>query len=250
MKKYIFVLSMILYCGTALSQEAVDDFYMDLLEGNNVKQEKESKKAALSAGEMLNQQIKTPKIDMSDFQKEKEDEEKDAPLRKIAPFGVYWGASREDIKNMGVNLTGVVDAKNFGYSAEDLPRAVKDFNVRLYFSENDSLWKIVADSVLKEDNSGATNALALYKKYYDFLQKKYGPCEEEYKEKEGIKIGQNGFFKALQNEDAKLSCSFSADDVSAVLKVITDDENRSGISIEYENEIMVKDYEQDIIDSL
>lgn len=250
MKKYIFTLGMIIYCGAVSAQSDVDDFYMDLLEGNNVKQERESKKATVSAGEMLNQKIKAPKIDVSEFQKEDEEEIKTHSFRKQAPFGVYWGASAEDIRNMGVDLKGVFDAKNFAYYAENLPRQIKDFNVKLYFSEKDSLWKIVADSVWKEDNSGATNALTLYKKYYDFLQKKYGPCDEEYVEKEGVKIGQDGFFNALRAKEAGLSCSFSADDVSAVLSVITDDGNRSGIRIEYKNEQMEQDFEQDIIDSL
>ena len=85
----------------------------------------------------------------------------------------------------------------------------------------------------------AEKVLRLYHDYYAALEKKYGNAEEHYrpnKESTSLKeIGNDDFLRELAQKKASLYATFDNDIVLATLSVFVDEEDRSFITLSYEN---------------
>jgi len=256
MKKYVFILGLICFSFPVAAQEqAVGDFYSELMDDEVEEKTKETDNASKSASDLLKQihkQIDLPKVSAPKItHEEKVVSEKTALPKTSAPFGIYWGMSFDDVKATGADLTLLAkEGDSIVAAASNLPKSLKNFAVKLDFGDNDELWKIVAVSIPKDDNAGATKVLQVYKKYYELLEKKYGQAEETYTEKEGVSMGSKDFADALKNEEAKLFSKFEDKNVRAMLYAKVGPNNKSYIEIEYTNLQILRAREQQVLDTL
>ena len=192
-----------------------------------------------------------------------------AAQANAAPFGLVWGATAEQIKTQGVELTPI-EEKDYvnSFSARRLPKSIADFDqVNLTFGEEDKLWRIIAYSTPLQDTPDASKVMRLYNIYSDLLAKKYGNAQEFFTPaeieiqtqdergrpaviKERAPIGNPDFLNQLQNGTAVLYSTFDNKDVGAALAVNVDGDGKSYIVIDYKNLKILRNVEKQTLDAL
>lgn len=243
---------------------ADDDFFDNLIVDEQMQQEVkntiEKEKAQVSAGQILDQKPLELKIDTSDEFKIKK-ATKDAVLpieREMAPFGLKWLATKDEISELQVKLApyAVKDSPN-SYMATDLPKPVKTMRkVLISFGDNDALWRISGYGRLIEDDSKATKGLEEYHNFYQMLEQKYGNADEFYTPyvknveetttaEDGtttktirqyyMEVGDEGFKEKLMSGEATLYATFENDHISVTLALLADGDGQTYIIIDYKN---------------
>ena len=188
-----------------------------------------------------------------------------------APLGLYWAATEAELKELGFNLLPAErkDYKNVFQITNAQQKNNTFQQIIAIFGEQDKLWCIYAQSHLLDDNAKAEKVLALYRRYYDALAKKYGNAQEHfepytYEEKiiEGEKeqkqtktiqkqnpIGGADFLKELQEGKAVLYATFKNDKIGITLGVSVDGDGKSYISIDYKDFALMQSEKQTALDN-
>lgn len=182
-----------------------------------------------------------------------------------APFGLVWGASILDIRNLGVTLLPI-EEKDYvnSFSAEHLTKSAAGFRqIDLSFGIENQLWRIIAYGDLLNDTPDAAEVLRQYRRYYKLLEYKYGnarqfytprPIEEVNLKKAQPqteeKIGGKNFLADLQSGEAVLYATFEGNNVGAALSVNVDGEGKSYIIIDYKNLKILREREQKALEAL
>lgn len=188
-----------------------------------------------------------------------------------APLGLYWAATEAELKELGFNLLPAErkDYKNVFQVTNTQQKNNTFQQIIAIFGEQDKLWCIYAQSHLLDDNARAEKVLALYRRYYDALAKKYGNAQEHfepytYEEKiiEGEKeqkqtktiqkqnpIGGADFLKELQEGKAVLYATFKNDKIGITLGVSVDGDGKSYISIDYKDFALMQSEKQTALDN-
>ena len=262
----------------ALAQEEAN-FFEDILITEEVKTDDKAAAAAQDAKRLLQQKPQSLKIDLSELPtlNERPNDTKAEKLSdpadlSAAPFGLLWGASVADIKNLGVTLqpTELKDYVN-SYKASNLPKPLKAFReVILTFGADNELWRIIAYGNFLQDSPDAAQVTRLYKDYYQLLAQKYGNAQEfftpaqkmvekQVKQQgrmetvsvaEAQPIGNPAFLSQLQSGEATLYATFENPSVGASLAVNVDGDNQSYIIIDYKNLTILKQRQQQTLDAL
>lgn len=268
MKKFlaIFAFLGIMPCNQALAQD-VGSFYENILISDDMKLEENSDSAKANASKLLKTKPTTVKIKAPQLRRNIKSSKSDASKKPktnydTAPFGLTWGLSITDIKNMGVVLekTGEKDYVN-SFSATYLPNPVNEFrDIVLTFGEEDQLWRILAYGNFIKDDAKASKVMNIYNRYYKLLTQKYGNAKQFYTpkvtnvdktvdigsgrtktvtEQRNEPIGGANFLQELQSGEATLYSTFENGKVGVALAVNVDGQGRSYIIIDYKNiEIM------------
>ena len=271
--------------GTAKAEEPLEggQFYEDVLISDDLKMRESSDSAKEKASRLLDQKPKIIKIEGAplEFRAPRQQQPTTVVSKPVdtttkygeAPFGLSWGATYNQTKALGVDLTKVErkDSVN-NFIVTKLPKPISDFRrIIVSFGENNSLWRLSAYGKLISDDPAASKALHLYKKYYDLLQRKYGNAQEfftpkivkvkktvkdEYgrdkveKEKVTRPIGNPDFLAELQSGEAVLYATFEDKDVGAALAVNVDGDGKSYIIIDYTNLQIFREREKEVLDAL
>ncbi len=271
--------------GTAKAEEPLEggQFYEDVLISDDLKMRESSDSAKEKASRLLDQKPKIIKIEGAplEFRAPRQQQPTTVVSKPVdtttkygeAPFGLSWGATYNQTKALGVDLTKVErkDSVN-NFIVTKLPKPISDFRrIIVSFGENNSLWRLSAYGKLISDDPAASKALHLYKKYYDLLQRKYGNAQEfftpkivtvektvkdEYgrdkveKEKVTRPIGNPDFLAELQSGEAVLYATFEDKDVGAALAVNVDGDGKSYIIIDYTNLQIFHEREKEVLDAL
>lgn len=165
---------------------------------------------------------------------------------KTAPFGLSWGMSPEEVKQLGITLTEE-EPIDYGeeYTATHLPKMLSDIErVSLFFGFNHKLWRIVAVSRSFNDPYGGT-VLTRYAEINEALKKKYGEGSQHhnigdsvYKESKnfilGINLGRTSYYTDYQSENTYVQISIRAPDSLESLYVII-----------YKNNALEKEFKND-----
>ena len=113
-----------------------------------------------------------------------EQEQKDSSnnLEK-APFGLYWGISKEKAKELGfVFQPAKLENQTNVFVTENPEQLQKQFaTIVTVFGEQNHLSAIYAEGKFEADTPQAENVLKLYDRYYAALKKKYGNDKEYFK---------------------------------------------------------------------
>lgn len=190
---------------------------------------------------------------------------------QTAPLGLYWAATAAEIKELGFNLLPAErkDYKNVFQVTNAAQKNNTFKQIIAIFGEQDKLWCIYAQSHLLDDNAKAEKVLALYRRYYNALAKKYGNAQEHfepysYEEKliegEGEQkqtktihkqnpIGGADFLKELQEGKAVLFATFQNDKIGVTLGVSVDGDGKSYISIDYKDFALMQSEEQTVLNN-
>ncbi len=257
-------------------------FYDSLLISDEVRNEENAEQAKQSAGKLLKTKPIEIKIDapalrshQKKVKKAKRIKKQTTPQKVLqkhedAPFGLTWGASYEEVKQTGVNLTPVM-LKDYlkNYSATNLQKKVSTFReVILTFGIEDELWRILAYGNFIEDTPSAEKVMDVYNQYYSLLEKKYGNAHQFFTPKvvnvdvpagpgkqpttvqQENPIGNPDFLQELQSGEASLYATFDNDKVGAALSVNVDGNGQSYIIIEYKNLTILKAREKTTFDAL
>lgn len=254
MKKYIVILIALLFSGTCFAQEDVENFFSDLIEDGapaSVKKEESGftarKVFQMAPKKEIIPEIEAPKINYTENVVVK----KSGIEREVAPFGLYWGLSLRETEENGVYLRPYTKNNDvYAYEATSLPKPIKEFSVIVDFGDSDELWKITAFSTPEKDDDGATKAVALYKKFYNLLEKKYGPGQEDSFAPEDMLEGESGYLEALISGDAKLASSFGDTNVNAKIEVKALPDKETFVILEYVSTKITHAREEDILDAL
>ena len=186
-----------------------------------------------------------------------------------APFGLYWGASSDDLQKNGTSLEKVQD-KEFEnvYLIKNAVQKQQTFTYILgRFGQSNRLWNIYAESSKTEDDAKATKVLELYHKYYNALARKYGNAKEIFKpyvveetakddeEKEKVvkktnPMGGDNFLQELQEEKAILYATFGDGKIAANLSVNVDKEGLSYIAVDYRNLPLIQKEKQEVFEQI
>ncbi len=268
MKKFlaIFAFVGILPCNLVLAQD-VGNFYENILISDDMKLEENSDSAKSNASKLLNTKPATVKIKAPQLRRNMKSSKSDSSKKPqanygSAPFGLTWGLSMNDVKNMGVILekAGEKDYVN-SYSATYLPNPVNEFrDIVLTFGEENQLWRIIAYGNFIKDDAKASKVMNIYNRYYKLLSQKYGNAKQFYTpkvtnvdksvdigggrtktvtEQRNEPIGGANFLAELQSGDASLYSTFENGKVGVALAINVDGQGRSYIIIDYKNiEIM------------
>lgn len=197
----------------------------------------------------VSEQTETPVADET----EKPKEEQKASVQQKAPFDFIWGSSKQEVEATGAVFEAT---EREGYQnvwrLKSGPQQSNNFaEITLIFGKQDKLWCIYAESQPQDDDAQASKVLALYHKYYDALNKKYGHGEEfftpfEYSEKQTDEngaeitvkkfstIGGEKFLEELAEEKSALYATFYNDEIGATLSVAADGE-QSYLILDYKN---------------
>lgn len=238
---------------------AADDFFGDLIEPEEIKQEKASISGQFNAGKILDSKPKVLKVERKKLRVEKVETEKVTPIvREPAPLGLKWLATVEEIEYLKVYLEPIAqkDMPN-SYIATNLPNPVSDFReVLVSFGEDDALWRIAAYGKLIDDDSTAAKGLKEYDKYYKLLAKKYGNAHEFYTPalvnadetvvnpdgtqalksvQQELPKGGEGFLQKLVNGETTLYATFENETVGVTLALLADGHNQTYIVVDYKN---------------
>lgn len=279
MKKFlaIFAFVGIIPCGQALAQDT-SNFYESILISDDMKLEENSDSAKAKASKLLDTKpvpvkIKAPQL-RRNMKSSKSDTSKKPQINYgSAPFGLTWGLSMNDIKNMGVVLekTGAKDYVN-SFSATYLPNPVNEFrDIVLTFGEEDRLWRIIAYGNFIKDDAKASKVMNIYNRYYKLLTQKYGNEQQFYTpkvtnvdktvdigsgrtkivtEQRNEPIGGANFLQELQSGEANLYSTFENGKVGVALAVNVDGQGRSYIIIDYKNLEIMKDRDNSTLKAL
>ena len=224
------------------------------LRQNQIKSLKESVEAGKALKEKVENKVKEEKV------KELTEEEKLEILRSqfaVAPLGLYWGASKEDLEKLGFKFKSA-ERKDYKSVYQVLnPKQKNDTfrQITAIFGVQNKLWCIYAQGQLLKDDAKASQVLELYHKYYKALATKYGNAQQHfspytYEEQlikgEGDKkvvetitkqnpLGGDNFLKELQEGKAILYATFQNDKTGVTLGVSVDGDGNSYISIDYKD---------------
>ena len=117
--------------------------------------------------------------------KEKTKEEILQKLRdslQAAPMGLYWAATQEQIQELGFELKPA-ERKDYKNVFQVLNPQQNNNTFALttaIFGLQNKLWCIYAQGALLNDDAQASQVLALYRRYYEALSKKYGNAQEHF----------------------------------------------------------------------
>ena len=285
-----FFLIIALSCIFSFNGMANDnaDFYEDVLISQDTKLEETAAHAKTKAGNLLKQEVEYIQLDDA--------ENFTAPVVNIkrknhytrpsiydftakdqkygeGPFGLPWGATYEEIKDLGVELvkTPIKDYPN-SFIATKLPKNISDIaKVYITLGENNILWRIIAYGNPSEDTPSAAKVMQIYQQYQKFLNQKYGnekqyytpkiseiekkTVDEEGKEHIEItkyeeQIGNKNFLAQLQSGEAVLYSTYENQKVGAVLSVNVDGEGKSYIIIDYTNLKILKENNDKTLNAL
>ena len=260
------------------AQSNTENFYENMLISEELKTEENADTAKDNAGKLLDTKPQIIKVDspllrshQKQLQKRQQTGEKQttAKEKSLAPFGLFWGVSYDEIKAQGVSLSpiGQKDYVN-NFSATNLPKNIRSFReVILTFGIENELWRIIAYGNFLKDTPSAEKVLSLYNQYYKLLSEKYGNAQQFYTpnvinvdkplgngKTETIQqeqaIGNSNFLQELQNGQAFLYATFYNSEVGAALSVNVDGQGRSYITIEYKNLTIMHAREQQVLDVL
>lgn len=264
----------------AYAADSTKDFYQDILLTDEVIAEENVGIAKANASRLLDSkpkvmQIKNNKI-ISRPAKEKN---KPAPKDEVkvdygsAPFGLIWGNSIKEIKNLGVTLNKIGEKDYINnFTTGHLPKNINDFReVNLTFGIEDHLWRIIAYGKFIKDDASASEGLKIYYQYYKLLEKKYGHAQQFYTpnvvnvdktitdakgkpqtitEQQSSPIGGENFLSELQNGQATLYSTFENGTIGVALAINVDGDGQSYIVVDYKNLKILKEREQKTLDAL
>lgn len=215
-----------------------------------IEQIREEQKKLLQANKMPEIKTSSNPQEKSDTGEKKENTESAENTdtkdnRAKAPFGLIWGASKEDIEVEGFDLT---PAKFEDYSNAYIvnnpqqQRAAFE-KITAVFGEQNHLQMIYAQSSHIKDMPNAEKVLRLYHDYYAALERKYGNAKEHYRPNKddstsSKEIGNDNFLKELATQKSALFAVFDNDVITATLSIFADDEERSFITLNYENKLI------------
>ncbi len=238
--------------------------YSSLIISDEIKQN-DANKNALDGAKMLS------KMNIENLKLKKDEELLQVKPKELfsnktspAPFGLFWGASKNETSARGVLLKkyDIVDHPQ-SYHATRLSKPIAEIkDVFVSFGDNNKLWRILAYGKTIKDNADASKIYAEYQKYYRLLEQKYGNAEEFYvgakhaiiKDKkevvETLPIGNSDFLQQLQSGKAELYATFYNENVGVALAVNVDGEGHSYLTIDYKNIQIFEENEEDVLDSL
>lgn len=202
-------------------------------------------------------------------------ETKEEVLQKLrdslqaAPMGLYWAATQEQIQELGFELKPA-ERKDYKNVFQVLNPQQNNNTFALttaIFGLQNKLWCIYAQGALLDDDAQASQVLALYRRYYEALSKKYGNAKEHFEpytyqeqliEGEGDKkkvrtvtkqnpLGGDNFLKELQEGKAVLYATFQNDEIGVTLGVSVDGDGKSSISIDYKNFALMDSEQQTVL---
>ncbi|MBO7605786.1 MAG: hypothetical protein J6S61_04920, partial [Elusimicrobiaceae bacterium] len=163
MKKIVLCGLVALFSGVQ-APKAEEDFFDNLIVDDEMKQEVktniEKENAQIKAGEILDQKPLQLKIDANNqFKIKKTTVEEIVPIeRELAPFGLKWLATKDEILELQVKLEPytVKDAPQ-SYMATNLPKPVKAMReVLISFGDENALWRISGYGKFLDDDDKAT----------------------------------------------------------------------------------------------
>ncbi len=287
---------LLLILGLCLSLSAVakqhkDDFLNSMLLSKEYTEQDQAEKASKDALNKLQQKQK--KIDLQDnrklrdiIKKQKKENKQTtvtpAPTKQdikhisrlhIAPFGLLWGETFEEMASSGVILTRTEEKDYVNcFIATQLPKPLKDMRyVVVTFGEENRLWRIISYGQFIKDTPDGALTVKEYKRFYDLLDKKYGNTEQIYvpkitqvtktielgngKTKQEIEnveepIGNPNFLEQLQSGNADLYATFYNNEVGAVLSVNVDGNGNSYLILEYKNLKIFQQQQNKTLDAL
>ena len=263
MKKIVLCGLVALFSGIQ-APKAEEDFFDNLIVDDEMKQEVktniEKENAQIKAGEILDQKPLQLKIDANNqFKIKKTTVEEIVPIeREIAPFGLKWLATKDEILELQVKLEPyTVKDSPQSYMATNLPKPVKAMReVLISFGDENALWRISGYGKFLDDDDKATKGLEEYHKFYDMLEEKYGNAEEFYTpyvknveetttNEDGstskvikqyfMQIGDEGFKQRLMSGEATLYATFENDHIGVTLALLADGQGQTYIIIDYKN---------------
>ncbi len=203
------------------------------------------------------------------------EETKEEILQKLrdslqaAPMGLYWAATQEQIQELGFELKPA-ERKDYKNVFQVLNPQQNNNTFALttaIFGLQNKLWCIYAQGALLNDDAQASQVLALYRRYYEALSKKYGNAQEHFEpytyqeqliEGEGSAktvrtvtkqnpLGGTNFLKELQEGKAVLYATFKNDEIGVTLGISVDGDGKSSISIDYKNFALMDSEQQTVL---
>lgn len=231
-----------------------------LKQAPKILQLREREKQILEQGKIEREKIEE-KINKEKFLQKQAEEKRQHIINTYqkAPFGLYWGVSPEETKDINFILQPT-ERKNYSgvYLADNENKTHPEFkHIIAIYGVRERLWCIYALGTPKEDTPAATEIMHLYKKYYEALEKKYGNAKEFFspykyteeivKETEDPKkpeitiverenpLGGPTFLQELREEKASLYATFENGEVGVVMSVNVDENNQSFLTLDFKN---------------
>lgn len=283
-KIFTFAVCCALLPGASLAADA-SSFYEDILINDEIKSQTEAKrqkqaqhnqihKVQKEAAKLLESDLPPINVKIDGLPSRPQVSEalqKRAEVEKLspAPFGLNWGATILDTRDLGVTLTpiGEKDYVN-NFSAGNLPKSLNGFrSIDLTFGIENELWRIIAYGDFMQDTPDAAMVLRQYRRFYQLLERKYGnaqqfftpqPTTETLQQSSAAQetpkvdnsIGNPHFLAQLQSGEAELYATFEGHDIGAALSVNVDGSGQSYIVIDYKNLKILRQREEQALDTL
>lgn len=250
------------------------------------KEAEEKAKAEAEAAEAEARAAKDPKVIAArKAEAERQKKEQMVSGHEKAPFGLYWGLTKEQTESLGFQFKpATLENYQNVYALVNPKQQQKQFDpIFVIFGDRDHLHTVYAEGIFAKDTPKAEKVLRIYDQYYTALKKKYGNEKEYFKpNKHEEKVdapaavkqtadaaevkakaktvtvehqrGNDNFLKELQEDKASLYAVFGNKKVKVTLSVEVNEEAQSRIVLEYENletqQSDNKDTLNDLIDEL
>ena len=246
------------------------------------KEAEEKAKAEAQVAEEETRAAKDPKVIAArKTEAEKQKKEQMVSGHKKAPFGLYWGLTKEQSEELGFEFKpATLENYQNVFALVNPKQQQKQFEpIFVIFGERDHLHTVYAEGVFAKDTPQAEKVLRMYDRYYAALKKKYGN-EKEYfkpnKHEETVEApaavkqtadttkvelksktvtvehprGNDNFLKELQEEKASLYAVFGNKSIKVTLSVEVNEEGQSRIVLDYENLEMLQSDNKDTLNDL
>lgn len=227
---------------------------------------KEAEERAIAEAKAA-EEAKDPKVIAArKAEAEKQKKEQMLSSHEKAPFGLYWGLSKEQTESLGFQFKpATLDNNKNVYALINPKQQQKQFTaVFVIFGDRDHLSTVYAEGTFIKDTPQADKVLRIYDQYYTALKNKYGNEKEYFKpnkheetldapaalqqtaSKTGVKAksktitvehprGNENFLKELQEEKASLYAVFGNKKIKVTLSVEANEQGQTRIVLDYEN---------------
>jgi hypothetical protein len=156
-------------------------------------------------------------------------------MQVSAPFGLVWGALREDMLALGVELKGGDEGPNgVAYSVQGVPKPIADVdNIFTFFTHSGKLWRIVAAFKGVQNDPYGFATQKRYGELKDALSARYGNGKESRLVQPAY--ATEHFVLGISSGENQIFCDFSNSEIFVQLAIRAAASGESFCMIFYES---------------
>jgi len=170
-----------------------------------------------------------------------------ARAAELAPFGLSWGASKEQAEALGVQLTAAgQDENGKNFVAKNLPKILSDIKiVILSFGFNNQLHRVAAIGKNIDNDPYGSEVKKRYQSLSRLLTKKYGKGDVNHHQDTKVWTDADDFLMGLKQRRSWHYTDFARDNITIRLGIHGSSRDSGSYILIYQDEDLKKRVKED-----